>query len=482
MRVWSPAAASLVAALLTAGCASSPPRTPTRLAPDFPSSFTAAPPDSAAGSAAGFWESLGDPRLPGLVEEALLHNRDLAAAAAGVEAAAAEARMAGAGLLPGVQAGLQRTRSRQVFVGLPIPGGSGGGISSTSTGYGASVDVSWEVDLWGRVRAAASAGVASYEATAAEYEAARLSIAAQTVKSWFAVVEARQQEELARATVGSYRAAESRVRERYRRGLRPSLDLRLLRAEAAGAEAVLADRRIALDRLTRSLEVLLGRYPAGEMHPEGPLPIPESVPAGLPADLLLRRPDLVAAERRLAAAGAARSEARRALLPRISLTASGGRTSSALQDLTEGDFSTWGLVAGVLQPLFQRGKLRARVAQAGAIEDQALAAWAGDVLGACAEVEGLLAADAHLAEAEAARREAARESQEAERLATERYESGLSDVIMLLQARRGAHAAESGLVAVRLRRLVNRVDLHLALGGELPPTVGDAPREPDSEG
>ena len=189
------------------------------------------------------------------------------------------------------------------------------------------------------------------------------------------------------------------------------------------------------------------------------------VPAGLPADLVRRRPDLAAAERRLTAADRRLASARRALLPGIRLTGGGGRSSEELADLLDGDFSVWSLAANLTMPLFQGGRLRARVQAAEADREALAAAYAGLVLGAFAEVERALAAEAALAERETALVETADQAAAAESLAADRYRRGLVDLVTLLDAQRSAHRARSQLLATRRQRVDARVDLHVALGG-----------------
>ena len=212
--------------------------------------------------------------------------------------------------------------------------------------------------------------------------------------------------------------------------------------------------------------MLLGRYPAAELDvAEAPPAVTGRVPAGLPADLVRRRPDLAAAERRLASADQRLASARRALLPGIRLTGGGGRSSEALADLLDGDFSVWSLAANLTMPLFQGGRLRARAAAAEADREALTAAYAGLVLSAFAEVEGALAAEAALAEQEAALVETADQASAAESLADDRYRRGLVGLITLLDAQRRAWDAHSQLLTTRRRRVDARVDLHVALGG-----------------
>jgi NodT family efflux transporter outer membrane factor (OMF) lipoprotein len=434
---------------------------------DTPAAWRA---DAAVGTdaalAAQDWlAAFGEPALSAYVEATLARNPDLQAAAARVERAAALARIAGAPLKPSVSASVSGARSRQNFIDLPfLPPGQILSNTSTNVAFGAAV--SWEADLWGRLRAGARAALADLQASEAQYRGARLSLAAQTVKAWFAAVEAGQQVALAESTVASLEASTEQVRSRYEGGLRPSLDLRLSQANLEQERARLAARRDGRSRALRRLETLGGRYPAGGFDVAAALPpLPPAVPAGLPADLIARRPDLVEAERRLAAADSRWLQARRTLYPSVSLTAGGGTSSNELGDLLDGDFRVWNLAANLLQPLFQGGRLRAGVQAADAGAREALAGYAATALRAYAEVENALESERALAEREAHLTLAVEQAREAWRLAEQRYRSGLADYVTVLEAQRRALAGESEWLGVRRLRLDNRVDLHLALGG-----------------
>ncbi len=465
--------AVLLAALLSA-CATAPPEEPI-LDLDTPEAWTTETPDTRP-LVDPWWTTFGDPQLDVVVGEALEHNYDLQAAAASVAAAAAQARIAGAELKPQVGASFDAGRRQQVFVGLPIPG-SGGVLSSTSSSYGLGLNVSWEADLWGRLRAGQAAAINDARAAEADYAAARLSLAGQVAKAWFAVAEARRQVELSSDTVDSRRTTSERIAARYRRGVAPPLDLRLARSNLASSESILELRRRQLDGGARQLEILLGRYPRGEAASSSPrLPgLPPEIPAGLPSELVVRRPDLQAAERRLEATGLRVREARRALYPRITLTGSGGTTSDSLDDLVDGDFSVWSLAGGLLQPIFQGGRLRAAVDFAEASRDRALALYAQGVLRAFAEVESALASERLLAAEEAAQAVATEESTAAVNLAEDRYNAGVGDYLTILESQRQAFLTESRLLTLRALRLSNRADLHLALGGDFGTSIDNEP-------
>ena len=457
-------ATAIVLSLTAAACVSAPARREPDLGVPVPERWDSDPDVEAGTIERDWWTAFADPELDAIVAEALEHNYDLQAAAARVEAAAAIAKISGADLYPTLdfQAGV--ARQKQNFIGLPIPGDDV--PSSTFTSYGVSIATTWEIDLWGRIRSGAAASVADFEAARALLAGARLSVAGQATKAWFAVGEARRQVDLSATTVKAFRQTSERVRTRYERGLRPSLDYRLALANLAGAEANLEARRDRLQIATRQLEILLGRYPADAIAGSDDLPPPpEDIPAGLPASLVSRRPDLVVAERRLAAADSRVAEAKAARYPRLALTASGGSATQELSDLVDGNFSIWSLAANLLQPIFQGGRLRANVDLNKANVDEATALYVQDVLLAFGEVESILASGEILTREEGALVTASEQSSAAQRLAEDRYNQGLADIVTVLDAQRWALVAESTLLEVRRLRLENRVDLYLALGG-----------------
>lgn len=462
MLPWPRIAAKALLAALVGGCASAPPPAPIEVPFEVPASWSS--PTLPGEIPEAWWTGFGDERLDAFVEQALQHNRDLAAATARMSAAFEQARIAGADVLPRADVGFNPSRARRNFLGFPF--GGGGVPSTTVTTYGLSLNLSWEVDLWGRLRSIEAAALADAEVAAADLAGVQLSVVAQTCKAYFAAVEARQQLALAEETVASFRATDDDVRDRFRRGVRPALDAQQARTTLASAEADVALRRRQLQSAMRQLEILLGRYPAGIVDGAETLTarLPP-VPAGLPAELLARRPDLAAAERRVAAAAARLSAARAALLPRLSLTASGGTTSLELEDLLDDDFRVWSLAANLLQPLFEGGRLRADVARNEALRQALVADYGGALLRAFADVEIALADALLLADQERAAGAAAASAAAARDLARERYQTGLTDFLAVADGQRRAFETESARIALLRQRIDNRIDLFLALGG-----------------
>ncbi|MFK5924377.1 MAG: efflux transporter outer membrane subunit [Verrucomicrobiota bacterium] len=414
-----------------------------------------------------------DSKLSALVKEANLNNRDLAAAAANVEIAGARAIQAGSALFPQINGLGRGRRAKQNFIGFPVgPGGSTPVLQSLSNQYDLSMDLSWELDLWGRIRAGQSAAVAELQATQTDRAAAQLSVGAQTAKLWFALIETRQQENLARRTVEIFGKTEKILRDKFELGIADeqkglASQLRLAMSDQATAREALTRQKQQREQISRQLEVLLGRYPGGALSSGVNLPkMPPTPPAGLPASLLDRRPDLVAAERRLAATDKRLLEAKLAMFPTISLTASGGRTSNDLQSLTDGNLSVWSLAGGVTQPVFQGGRIREGINIRKGEAKRALANYEKDALVAFREVEDALAAESYLSRREKDLIAAAKLAAEAHQSADEEYANGVGDVLTMLTAQRQMVLKESERLVIRRVRLDNRVDLYLALGGD----------------
>jgi NodT family efflux transporter outer membrane factor (OMF) lipoprotein len=454
----------LLLTILLVSCASAPPKRDLDTGVTLPvrqqASQTVAEIDSA------WWMEFVDSQLNQILGEAFAKNYDLTIAAANLQAAAAQARIAGAPLYPQANLSFNGLRAKQNFIGFPLPGAGGAVVSTTTNSFGVAMNVSWELDLWGRLRADKAGALAQLQASHADFIGARLSLAAQVSKTWFAAIEAKRQMELSQATVDNWRLSHERVQRRYESGLTSSLDLRLSQANLSIAEANLSASKSQYENVLRQLETLVRRYPSASMDLSPGLPeVSQEVPAGLPADLVSRRPDLAAAERRVAAAYAGVSSAKRALLPQISLTGSGGTSSNELGDLLNGDFSVWSIAGSLLQPIFQGGRLRANVDLAKTQGEIALTQYQQAALNAFAEVENALANEQYLNGSQIALEEATSQALAARDLAEAQYNRGLINFVTMLETQRSAYDNERQLLTVRRQRLDARIDLYLALGG-----------------
>jgi len=415
---------------------------------------------AATGDPNRWLEDFQAPGLRELIQEALAHNYDLQIAGARLEAARARATISGAPRWPEVDLGFQASRRRFIVNGDP-------NNVRKSRIFNLDGTISWEADVWGRLGNTARAASAEADAAQADFRGARLLLAANVARGWFAVIESELQVQLATRTLESFHRSNAVIEERYRRGLVTALDVRLSRENVASAEAVFAQRQRVREERIRALEVVLGRQPVKQLETIAQLPsVRRDVPAGLPAELLERRPDLVAEERRLLAAGERVDAARKNRLPGIRLTATGGTASDQIHELLDWDRLVWSLIGGITQPLFAGGRLRAEEALSRAQHREVWANYARTVLTALQEVETALASESLYESQEAALARAAQEAKEAAELAMSRYQLGLVDIITLQETQRRAFTAESSYLITARERLNNRVSLYLALGGD----------------
>ena len=405
-------------------------------------------------------KQFGDDTLTALITEALESNIGLEAARANARAADAAARISGSFKLPNASLGLNsaRQQSRLSFLNFQ---------EIDSETHSLSLGSQWEVDLWGKLRKSHAAGLANWEAAQADVEALKLSIAGQVGKAWFNLLESNNQWLLAQDSSTSLEQKLSSLEKRYERGLVTSLDLRLTRAQAASSRVVAQQRKTALNNSKRTLEILLGRYPSAKQSSNHSLPeITSAIPSGLSSALVARRPDLYAAERRLAATLAHSQVANRNWLPKLSLTGSAGTTSNQLKDLLDTDFSIWSVAGDLASTVFSAGRLQAERDQAKAQVESQLAQFRNVALGAFQEVENAISAESDLAQLSEDTAIAAYENEKAEDLAWDQYERGIIDITTLLDAQRRADDSASQLISVQNQRLQNRINLHMALGGD----------------
>lgn len=428
-----------------------------------PSAWTATK-QAKAGVDSDWVKRFGDSRLNALVKEALAQNQDMRIAAERLKRAGEAARVSGALAKP--QAGLttKGDRRKNIFVGFPF----GGSVVSES--YGVELKVDWEPDIWGRVRAGRSASLAEWQAGGQDYRAARASLAAQVSKAWFALAEANEQVALARRALEIRKKTETAVRERFENDMRieggSASQLRLAQTDVASARADASAQQGSLETARRQLELLVGRYPSGKVVGSAALPrVSPPPPAGLPSELLLRRPDIIAAERRYAATVKRIKEAQLALFPSFKITGTAGTTTDSLSKILNSDYGVWSIGANVLYPILTGGRVRSEIRVRKSSQREALASLHKTVLNAFGEVEQSLANERWLERRQREICEARDLARDAAKAAADDYRDGNGDVLTLFAAQSRQIQLESQHVALRRLRLTNRVDLHLALGG-----------------
>lgn len=408
----------------------------------------------------GWLEEFNDPKMTALVHEAIRKNHNLTAAAHRLRATRESTIISRAARLPSVNAGASTSRS---YAGLgPAPGRS-------SHSYGLSFSASWEPDLWGRLRDLDRATNADYEASLADHRAARLSLAVNTSRAWVNLVEAQQQLELSEGTLSDFEKSLSLISRRYKASLLRAVDVQLGRNNVANAKRNVINRTLQRNEAARSLQVLLGRYPSGELKASNKAPaLSPEIPAGLPSDLLNRRPDLVSSQLRLYSSARRADAAQKDLLPSLRLTGSSGTGSSELRQALDPGFLTWSIASSLAQTVYRGGAPTASARAALERNRAEIHNHVQNVLLAFREVESALQIDRSLREQEVHLLVEVRQAGLAQTASERDLGLGLegASVLQILEAQRRAVNARAGLIRLRNQRLLNRLDLHLALGGD----------------
>jgi multidrug efflux system outer membrane protein len=438
------------------GCALAPPPKPADYAREALPGNLQLPAQWTAGQVsgdviAGWLTSFNDAQLQSLVTEAIGHNPDLKVAAARVAVASEYAELADSTLWPQVR----------------LLAAGGGDMSGDSSGLqGAGIYADWELDLWGRVRSAKAGQYAAYVSAAADAEYARQSIAALTAKSYFLAVEAGLQQHLAENMVGAATQLVTLTEQRERVGSGDGYDAALARANVETFRDSVEQFKLAREQALRGLEALLGRYPSAQVDVATQLAdLPGPVPAGLPSELLERRPDVIAADQRVAAAFYGVQEAKAARLPRIALTASVNDISSDLFVLQNRDNPVWSAGANLVLPLFTGGALQQQVRIRTAEQQRAVAEYGQIGARAFGDVEDALSAEFAAKRRETILGRAVTENQRAAELAQVRFRVGSGDLRGVQQQQLAVYGSSTALVRVQAEQLIQRVNVFLALGG-----------------
>lgn len=442
-------------------CYTSPASKMDALEAEVPSAWATESKSDAVFDADSWVRDFNDPRLQAILEEALQYNFDLRIAASRLEASLANTRVGRSEVWPSLNLSGSGSESRR------NPSASGTSQTATNESYGLNLRMNWEIDLWGKLRNGYRGDLADAEAALADYRAARLSLMGRVAQAWYAAVEANQQFELEKRILDALTQSSRIVEENFSSGIAGALDVRLIRANLASSRSSLEGRRRSRDAAIRNLETLLGRYPKNELDVVSTFPdLSDSIPVGLPSELLLRRPDVVSAERSLAAAEQRKFETSKARLPSLDLSLSRGTSVNDLDNIF--DFveqRIWTQSLSVAETLFQGGRLKANYRRAKALHEQAVATYSDTVLTAFREVENALSDQESYSLDYEALKVAAFESVEAEKLAWEEYSSGLTTITTVLDSIRRSISAQRSFIQVANRRIQSRIDLYLALGG-----------------
>jgi outer membrane protein, multidrug efflux system len=451
----------LAASLALAGCASMAPtyeRPAAPVAAQWP--VPQATPAAATAADLGWREFFTDPKLQTLIEQALANNRDLRVAVLNVARAQAQYGVQQADRLPTLNASAGQTATR-------APGGT------ITRQYTATLGVSaYELDLFGRVRSLNDAALQQYLATDDARRSAQISLIAQVAGSYLALAADQERLHLAKQTLLARQDSLRLTQRLQAAGVSSTLDLRQAEIAAEQAQADLASltAQVAQDR--NALELLVGQPLGATLLPatgtDTPVTQAAELSAGLPSDVLLARPDVQQAERTLQSANANIGAARAAFFPRISLTASAGTASNALDGLFRSGSGLWSFMPQVSLPIFDAGRSKAGLKIAEVDRDIAVAQYEKAIQSAFRDVADALAQRATLGQQVASQQRLVGQTQDALRLAEARFRQGVDDRLATLDAQRSLYAAEQGLINARLAQQVNRVTLYKALGGGAP--------------
>ncbi|MFA5940386.1 MAG: efflux transporter outer membrane subunit [Sinimarinibacterium sp.] len=430
--------------------------------PAVPAQWSAAADPRAPDAAvlAHWWQQFGDPVLDGLVDDALATSLDLATAQAQLREARAQRRVAGAALGPAVDASATAARSTS---------SEESGSGATRELYSASFDASWELDLFGGLRRGTEAAAADVEASVESLRGTRVSLIAEVVLNYADLRTAERRRAVTQASVAALADNYDLTYWRQQAGLVSELDAAQARTQLASARAGLPALDTAVDQAQNRLAVLVGRTP-GELRERlattAAIPLAASaIAAGIPADTLRQRPDVRAAERRLAAQTARLGQAQAARYPSLNLSGSIGLEALAIDRLGGSGAATRSLLAGLTAPIFDSGRIRAAIEVEDAQLEQARLAYRAAVLAALEDVENALVALANTGARRERLEQAAASARETLQIAEQRYASGLIDFLAVLDAQRTLLDLEDQLAAGSGDLAGAQIRLYKALGG-----------------
>jgi NodT family efflux transporter outer membrane factor (OMF) lipoprotein len=453
----------LLFTLLLAGCAVGPDYK--RPEADIPMQFkemqgwrVATPADAAPRGS--WWAMFGDAELDGLMERVDVSNQTIRAAEARFRQARALTDQARSGLFPAVSANGSITRSKQPS--LPNAPSTTGAV----TNYNASLNASWEPDLWGGVRRAVEADDAGWQASAAQLEAARLSARATLAQSYFALRVTDANRQLLEDTVAAYERTLQLTRNRYASGVVARVDVVQAEVQWKSAQAQLIDIAVERGQLEHAIALLVGDAPANFALERKPLVLAmPQIPVGMPSELLERRPDVASAERNVAAANARIGVAKAAYFPAITLNGAVGYRTTNIADIFALPSRFWSIGGSIAQAVFDAGLRKAQTAQAIAAYDEQVANYRQTVLTGFQEVEDNLVALRVLEDEARIQDEVVQAARQAVELTTNQYRAGVVSYLNVIQAQATQLANERAAASILGRRLTASVGLVRALGG-----------------
>jgi multidrug efflux system outer membrane protein len=327
--------------------------------------------------------------------------------------------------------------------------------------------LAWEADIWGRLASDSAAAEQNVLSLKNDLEYARMSLATRTAQRWFDVSESILQNDLLEQNLGKLLQAQDLVDSRYARGLVDVLDVLQIETNVATARSGLANQRQTVTERMRILETLIGSYPTGKVPQVVSLPVLDNlIRMGIPTNLLEKRPDILSARNQVLAANYDLNAAKKALYPSLSVSGSTSTSGDEIGDIVDIDTLVWSVVGNIVQPILDGSRRRQQVVINEVALDSGIANYVRTILTAYEEAENALTAEVTLAEQEEHLAIAVERAIASEEKALDQYSKGLVDILSLVNVQRNRISSQQSLLRVQHRRLLNRADLHLALGGE----------------
>lgn len=419
--------------------------------------------EQAAALAALQWQQVfTDPRLQQVIDAALANSRDLRVSLLNVEKAQAQYRIQSASLFPSVAASASQTNARSAVVA------GGEAQAQTSRSGGLSVGfTSWELDLFGRVRSLKDEALENYLSLAQTGRSTRISLIAQVASNWLNVGAYGQRLELARETLASQRKTLELTQAKHQFGVASAVDVSQVQTSVESARADVASYTTALEQARHALDLAVGSHVADALLPRttstGDVALAR-LPDALSSEVLLQRPDVMAAEHALKAANADIGAARAAFFPKVSLSASAGYGSDTLGNLFDAGTRTWSFVPSISLPIFNAGSLKASLDVAQIQKNIYVAQYEKSIQSAFGEVADALSARHHMAEQLDAQQALVQAAQTNYDLSDARWRNGVNSYLQALDAQRSLYSARQSLISLQLSDLVNRVTLYKVLG------------------
>ncbi|MEX3858354.1 efflux transporter outer membrane subunit [Paraburkholderia sp. BR10923] len=432
--------------------------------------------DGQAAADIGWRNFFVDPRLQQLIEIALKNNRDLRVSVLNMQASAAQYRIVRAGLFPTLDAAASQSRSRTpkdlTFTGVTI-----------SNTYSVGLNASWEIDFFGRVQSLKDQALAKYLGTAQARKAAEIALVSQVANQYMTVLELDDLLKVTQNTLVTAQESYRITKLQFDNGTGSELDLRQSQTVVETASANLQSQMRLRAQADNALVLLIGEPLPADLSPGLPLSdqnLLTDIPAGLPSDLLTRRPDIMEAEENLLAANANIGAARAAFFPKVTLTGSAGTLSPTLGGLFKPGSAAWSFAPSITLPIFEGGQNMANLDLANIEKNVQIATYEKAIQTAFREVaDGLAARGTYDEQIAALERDVAAEQRRLD-LSTLRYKNGVDSYLSVLTAQTALYVAQQALVTARMERLQNLVTLYQALGGGWIEHNGDQPRPADA--